>query len=482
MLTKIIFGTDGWRGIIAEDFTFDNVKAVAQALSDYLISQNLHDKGLVVGYDTRFMSNRFAKAVAEVAASNDIRVFSASMPTPTPIISFTVKNRKTGGGVVITASHNPSIYNGVKFKLAHGGPASTEVTKQIESLLFKNTPKHDETKIERNIEETDFKSDYIKHIKKLVDLQLIGDAGFKVIFDAMHGAGNRIIERLLSSTKCKVETIRAEQNPTFGGVKPEPIAQNLEPLMDAVVKLNADVGFATDGDADRVGVVTAKGKFVTPHLVFALLLLHLYKNRGWRGGVVKTASVCSIVPRMAEKFGLPVYDVAVGFKNICEIMLKEDILIGGEESSGLGFKNHVPERDGLLSSLFVLEFMAMKRKSLNQLLAELRKEFGEIHYDRIDLPYEKPDRMDLIPKLQLRPPQQIDNLHVENVSTYRGVQAVNGIKFHFTDKRSWLLIRASETESLIRIYSESTSDEMVQQLLHQGLELLKTTTAGGIAN
>ncbi len=482
MLTKIIFGTDGWRGIIAEDFTFDNVKAVAQALSDYLISQNLHDKGLVVGYDTRFMSNRFAKAVAEVAASNDIRVFSASMPTPTPIISFTVKNRKTGGGVVITASHNPSIYNGVKFKLAHGGPASTEVTKQIESFLFKNTPKHDETKIERNIEETDFKSDYIKHIKKLVDLQLIGDAGFKVIFDAMHGAGNRIIERLLSSTKCEVETIRAEQNPTFGGVKPEPIAQNLEPLMDAVVKLNADVGFATDGDADRVGVVTAKGKFVTPHLVFALLLLHLYKNRGWRGGVVKTASVCSIVLRIAEKFGLPVYDVAVGFKNICEIMLKEDILIGGEESSGLGFKNHVPERDGLLSSLFVLEFMAMKRKSLNQLLAELRKEFGEIHYDRIDLPYEKPDRMDLIPKLQLRPPQQIDNLHVENVSTYRGVQAVNGIKFHFTDKRSWLLIRASETEPLIRIYSESTSDEMVQQLLHQGLELLKTTTAGGIAN
>lgn len=476
MLTRIIFGTDGWRGIIAEDFTFENVKAVAQALSDYLISQNLHNKGLVVGYDTRFLSDRFAKAVAEVAASNNIQVLLASKPTPTPIISFTVKNRKAGGGVVITASHNPSIYNGIKFKLEHGGPAPTEITKQIESLLFKNTPKHDEPKIDRNIKKVDFESDYVKHIKKLVDLQLIGNTSFKVIFDAMHGAGDRIIERLLSSTKCEVKTIRAEQNPTFGGVKPEPIAQNLKPLMDAIVEVNANVGFATDGDADRVGVVAAKGRFVTPHEVFALLLLHLYKNRGWRGGVVKTASVCSIVPRMAEKFGLSVYDVAVGFKNVCEIMLKEDILIGGEESSGLGFKNHVPERDGILSSLFVLEFMAMEGKSLNQLLAELRKEFGELHYDRIDLPYEKPDRMNLIPKLQLRPPRQIGNLPVEKTTTYTGVEAINGIKFYFTDKRSWLLIRASETEPLIRIYSESTSAEMVQRLLHQGLELLKTAT------
>ncbi|UCC27606.1 MAG: hypothetical protein JSW29_05930 [Candidatus Bathyarchaeota archaeon] len=278
------------------------------------------------------------------------------------------------------------------------------------------------------------------------------------------------------STKCEVITIRAEQNPTFGGVKPEPMAQNLKPLMEAIVESNADVGFATDGDADRVGVVTSDGELVTPHEVFGLLLLHLYENRGWRGGVVKTASVCSIVPRIAEKLGLPVYDVAVGFKNICEIMLREDVLIGGEESSGLGFKNHIPERDGILSSLFVLENMAMERKSLNQLLAELRKEFGEIHYDRIDLPYERPNRMNLIPKLQLHPPRQIDNLPVAKTTTYKGVEAVNGIKFHFGDTRSWLLIRASETEPLIRIYSESTSDKMVRQLLDQGLQLLKAAT------
>lgn len=475
-MTRIIFGTDGWRGIIAEDFTFNNVKAVAQALSDYLISQNLHEKGLIVGYDTRFMSNRFAKTLAEVAASNGIPVLLASKPTPTPIISFTVKNRKAGGGVVITASHNPSIYNGIKFKLEHGGPAPTTITKQIESFLLKTTPKHDKRKIKKNVAEVDFENDYTEHIKKLVDLKLIRKIGFKVIFDAMHGAGNRIIERLLSPTKCQVKTIRAEQNPTFGGIKPEPIAQNLKPLMDAAVELDANIGFATDGDADRVGVVTAKGKFVTSHEVFALLLLHLYKNRGWRGGVVKTASVCSIVPRIAEKFGLPVYDVAVGFKNVCEIMLKEDILIGGEESSGYGFKNHVPERDGILSSLFILELMAMERKSISQILAELRKEFGQPHYNRIDLPYEKPDRMSLIPRLQLRPPRQIGNLPVEEVTTYRGVEAVNGIKFNFVDKISWLLIRASETEPLIRIYSESTSDEMVQRLLNQGLELLKAAT------
>ena len=471
-MPRIIFGTDGWRGIIAEDFTFDNVKAVAQALSDYISSRNQRSQGLVVGYDTRFMSGRFARVVAEVAASNNIRVLLASKPTPTPIVSFTVKNRKAGGGVVITASHNPSVYNGIKFKLEHGGPAPTDITKQIESLLFNNPPKHEKSRIEKNIQETDFESDYVKGLEKLVDLQLIGKSGFKVIFDAMHGAGDRIIERLLSSTKCAIRSIRAEQNPTFGGVKPEPIAQNLKPLMDTIVKSRADVGFATDGDADRVGVVTSDGRFVTPHEVFALLLLHLYVNRGWRGGVVKTASVCSIVPRMARKFSLPVYDVAVGFKNICEIMLKEDILIGGEESSGLGFKNHVPERDGILSSLFVLEFMAMERKGIGQLLAELRAEFGELHYDRIDLPYDKPDRMDLIPKLQLHPPKSIGNLSVKTATTYRGVEAVNGIKFHFTDDTSWLLIRASETEPLIRIYSESTSDKMVQRLLHEGLRLL----------
>lgn len=475
-MTKIVFGTDGWRGIIAEDFTFDNVKAVAQALADYLISQNLHEKGLVVGYDTRFMSDRFARVVAEVAASNNMRVLLSSKPVPTPIVSFTVRNQKAGGGVVVTASHNPPIYNGVKFKLEHGGPAPTEITKQIESFLFKNPPKHNESKIKKNIERADFEEDYVEHIEGLVDLQLIGKTGFKIVFDAMHGAGNRIIERLLSQTKCEVRTIRAEPNPTFGGIKPEPIAQNLKPLMDAVVEQRADVGFATDGDADRVGVVSAKGKFVTPHEVFALLLLHLYKNRGWRGGVVKTASVCSIVPKMAEKFGLPVYEVAVGFKNVCEIMLKEDILIGGEESSGIGFKNHVPERDGILSSLFVLEFMAMEGKGIDQLLAELREEFGELHYDRIDLPYDKPDRMELIHRLQRQTINRIAGLPIEKTSTYMGVEAVNGIKFHFADKRSWLLIRASETEPLIRIYSESTSDKIVEQILNQGLELVKTVS------
>jgi alpha-D-glucose phosphate-specific phosphoglucomutase len=472
-LARIVFGTDGWRGIIAEDFTFDNVKAVAQAFSDYLISRNLNEKGLVVGYDTRFMSDGFARSVAEVAASNDIKVLLASKPTPTPIISFTVKNQQAGGGVAITASHNPSIYNGVKFKLPHGGPAPTEITKQIEGFLFKNSPKHDPTKIEGNVRKADFEDDYLEHIKRLVDLDLIGNAGFKIVFDAMHGAADRILERLLSKTRCEVKTIRAEPNPTFGGIKPEPIAQNLKPLMSAVVKSKADAGFATDGDADRVGVVTEKGEFVTAHEVFALLLLHLYKNHGWKGGVVKTASVCSIVPRIAEKFGLPVYDVAVGFKNVCEIMFKEDILIGGEESSGYGFKNHVPERDGILSSLFILEFMAVEKKGLEQLLAELRSEFGKLHYDRIDLPYEKPGRMELIPKLRLNPPQKIGDMSVEEVSTYKGVETINGIKFYFADRRSWLLIRASETEPLIRIYSESTSDEKVQRLLHEGLKLIK---------
>jgi phosphomannomutase len=292
----------------------------------------------------------------------------------------------------------------------------------------------------------------------------------------MHGAGNQIVESLLSREGSQVATIRGQPDPTFGGVKPEPIAQNLQPLMSEVARQRADVGLATDGDADRVGVVTSQGEFVNPHEVFALLLTHLYRNRGWRGGVVKTASVCNIVSKVAEKFKLPVYETAVGFKNVCEIMLKEDILIGGEESSGYGFKNHVPERDGILSSLFILEMMATEEKSLDTLLTELRSEFGKIHYDRIDLQYEKPDRMDLILKLQMNPPREIGDLRVEKVSTYMGVEAVNGIKFHLADGRSWLLIRASETEPLIRIYSESTSNGKVQQILKHGLKLLQTVT------
>jgi len=472
-MSRIVFGTDGWRGIIADDFTFDNVKAVAQALADYFTSQDKAQQSLIIGYDTRFLSDRFAGTVAEVAASNSIRVFLATKPTATPIVSFTVKNKKAGGGVVITASHNSSIYNGVKFKLEHGGPAPTEITKQIEGFLRRTQPKYDENKIQKNIEKIDFEIEYIKHIKKLVNLQQIIDARFRIVFDAMHGAGNQVIERLLSREGCQVTTIRGQPDPTFSGVKPEPIVQNLQPLMTEVVKQGADIGLATDGDADRVGAVTTQGEFVTPHEVFALLLTHLYRNRGWRGGVVKTASVCNIVSQVAEKFKLPVYETAVGFKNVCEIMLKEDILIGGEESSGYGFKNHVPERDGILAGLFILEMIAIEKKSLDQLLTELRMEFGEPHYDRIDLSYEKSNRMDLIPRLQQRPPREIGGLRVEKINTYMGVEVINGIKFNLADGRSWLLIRASETEPIIRIYSESISNEKVQQLLKQGLKLLQ---------
>ncbi len=472
-MKKIVFGTDGWRGVIAENFTFDNVKVVAQALADYLKTKGLSQRGFVVGYDTRFLSDKFAKSLAEVVASNDIPVLLASKPAPTPMVSFTVKNRNAGGGVVITASHNPPEYNGIKFKPEYGGSALTHITKEIENLLYQNPVKQDEKKAKRYVREVDFETEYFAKIKSLVDLRLIGEAGFKIVVDTMHGAGDRIIERLLSGTKCQVETIRFKPNPTFGGVKPEPILQNLQPLIDIIVRQGADIGLATDGDADRVGVVNSKGQFISPHEVFALLILHLHQNKGWNGGVVKTASVCNIVSNVADKLGLPVYETAVGFKNICELILNEDILIGIEESGGVGFKNHVPERDGILAALFILEMIAMKKKTFDELLMDLNNEFGEVHYDRIDLQYEKPDRMDLIPSLKSQPPQQVCGLNVEKTSTYRGVKVVNGIKFHFTDKRSWLLIRASETEPLMRIYAEAANDEMVQRLLNEGQRLLK---------
>jgi len=472
-LNRIVFGTDGWRGVIAQDFTFENVRVVAQAVADYLRARGLDQRGLIVGYDTRFLSDMFARSLGEVVASNDVPVFLASKPAPTPIVSFTVKKRNAGGGVVITASHNPSMYNGIKFKPEYGGSALTQITKEIESLLYKSPVKYDEEKAKRYVREVDFETDYVDRIKRLVDLKLIGEAGFKIVVDAMHGAGDRIIERFLSATKCKLKNIRFTPDPTFGGVKPEPIPQNLQPLIETVAEWEADIGLATDGDADRFGVITSKGDFVSPHEAFALLILHLHKNKGWRGGVVKTASVCNIVTRVAEKLGLPIYETAVGFKNICELMLKEDILIGGEESGGAGFKNHVPERDGILASLFILEMMAMEEKSIDELLKELKDEFGEVHYDRIDLTYDKPDRMELVPRLQSNPPRQICDLKVDRVSTYRGVEVVNGIKFHFTDQRSWLLIRASETEPILRIYAEATNGNMVQRLLRDGQRLLE---------
>jgi len=472
-LKRIIFGTDGWRGVIAQDFTFDNVRVVAQAIADYLKAKGLDQRGLIVGYDTRFLSDMFARSLAEVAASNDIPVFLASKPTPTPIVSFTVKNRNAGGGVVITASHNPSMYNGIKFKLDYGGSAMTQITKEIESLLYRSPVKYDEGKAKRYVREADFEADYFDRIKNLVDLQLIGEAGFKIVVDAMHGAGDRIIERLLSDTKCQLKNIRFQPDPMFGGVKPEPIPRNLQPLIDTVVGWGADIGLATDGDADRFGVITSKGEFVSPHEAFALLILHLHQNRGWRGKVVKTASVCNIVSKVAEKLGLPVYETAVGFKNICELMLKADILIGGEESGGVGFKNHVPERDGILASLLILEMMAIKEEGIDEILKELKEEFGEVHYDRIDLLYDKPDRMEIVPNLESNPPRQVCGLKVERVSTYRGVEVVNGIKFHFADHRSWLLIRASETEPIMRIYAEATDDDTVQRLLREGQLLLK---------
>ncbi len=290
----------------------------------------------------------------------------------------------------------------------------------------------------------------------------------------MHGTGDRVIERLLSDTKCQIKTIRSKRDPTFGGVKPEPIRANLQPLFDTVVSWGADIGLATDGDADRVGVVDSRGRFISSHEVFALLTLHLRQNRGWSGGVVKTASVCNIVSEAAEKLGLPVYETAVGFKNICELMLTKDVLIGIEESGGAGFKNYVPERDGILAALMVLEMMAMREKSFDGLLLELNNEFGKVHYDRIDLEYDRPNRMEVIPSLQSNPPKKVSGVDVEKISTYRGVNVVNGIKFYFTDKRSWLLIRASETEPLMRIYAEAANDEKVQRLLREGQRLLRT--------
>lgn len=342
----IKFGTDGWRAVISKDYTFDNVKIVAQAIADYI--KEIDDKRpVLVGYDTRFMSEEYARLCAGVLVANGIKTYLTKKPTPTPVVSFTVKNMNLAGAIMITASHNPPQWNGIKFKGDYGGSALPSIIAEIEKHLYKNEVKFAEPESSNLFSFIDPDKEYFEHIEKLVDLNLIAKSKPFAIIDPMHGAGVGYVKTLLEKYGIKHTQIRDERNPYFGGVNPEPIYKNLGKLIDTVVQNKADIGLATDGDADRVGAVDEKGEFIDSHRIYALLLRHLVEVKGLKGGVVKTFSTTNMVPILANKYGLKIYETPIGFKYICELFLKEDILIGGEESGGIGIKNHIPERDGI---------------------------------------------------------------------------------------------------------------------------------------
>ena len=472
MDNPIKFGTDGWRGIIARDFTFDNVRVCAQGVADYLKQAGLDKRGLVIGYDTRFASEDFAAAAAEVIAGNGIKAYLGDKATPTPVISFGVTAKKAGGAIIITASHNPSIWNGFKYKDEHGTSAPEEVTAQIEKFIARAPATGkvrrlplDEALAQGLVEYIYLDPVYLDRINRLVDLKEIRQSSLKVVVDSMYGAGAGYLKKMLAGGTIKLIEINGERNPLFPGmVQPEPIAVNLKKLSAKVKGQKADVGLATDGDADRLGVIDERGTFLTQLQVFALLALYLLEVRGERGPIVKTVTTTSMLYRLGELFDVPVYETKVGFKYIAPIMLAEKALIGGEESGGYGFRGHVAERDGILASLYFIDLMVKTGKTPSELIEYLYSKVGPHHYQRLDVTFPEKKRQAIIDRIRQNSPQSIEGVKVGRVDT------TDGFRYILADN-SWLLVRFSGTEPLLRLYAESDSPERAEKLLASGKEL-----------
>ena len=463
----IRFGTDGWRGLIARDFTFDNVALCAQGVASYLRREGRAEDGLVVGYDTRFASEEFAGRVAEVMAGNGIVTFLSDRAAPTPVVSYNILHRKAAGAAIITASHNPALWNGFKYKPDYAGSASPEVTARLEQEIERaetegvSSMPLPRARDEGLVQSIDPMPPYLEQIARFVDIEAISGAGLSVVVDAMHGAGAGYLQSVLprNGDKSMVFEINGERNPAFPGMeRPEPIAINLSSLSHLVVEKGADVGIAFDGDADRVGIIDEKGTYVTTLEAFALLALYLLEIKGSRGALVKSLTSTGMVYRLGEIYDVPVFETAVGFKYICPIILRENALMGGEESGGYGFRGHIPERDGILSGLLLLEYMAKTGKRPSELMEHLFEVVGPHHYQRRDISFPPEARGSLQSKLESGGLDEVAGMPV--VST----DAIDGRRFTFSSN-AWLLVRFSGTEPLLRIYAEADSPEKVGRLL-----------------
>ncbi|MCH8864611.1 MAG: phosphoglucomutase/phosphomannomutase family protein, partial [Chloroflexi bacterium] len=457
MDNPIKFGTDGWRAVIAGDFTFDNVRVCAQGVASYLQQTGLSGRGLIVGYDTRFASEDFAAAVAEVVAGNGIKVYLCPRATPTPVISYGVLTEKAGGAVIITASHNPAIWNGFKYKDEHGSSAPDEVTAQIEKFIGQiqaggqvNRVPLAEALAQGLVEYLSLTPVYLKQVDRLVNISGLRAAGFKIVIDSMYGAGAGYLRTILEGGNTEVIEINGDRNPLFPGIQPEPIAANLARLSEAVKQQGAHVGLATDGDADRMGVIDENGNFLTQLQVFALLSLYLLEVRGERGPLVKTITSTSMLDRLGEIFDVPVFETSVGFKYVAPIMRAENALIGGEESGGYGFRGHVAERDGVLACLYFLDLMAKTGKTPSELIDYLYGKVGPHYYQRADIHFPAAERAVITDRLQHRRQKSLGGVEVVNVET------ADGFRFTLADG-TWLLIRFSGTEPVLRVYTESDS-------------------------
>jgi alpha-D-glucose phosphate-specific phosphoglucomutase len=479
----ITFGTDGWRAVISDEFTFENVRRVAQAIAETLL-ENAGAAQLegpdapatpplaVVGFDTRFLSDRYARAVAEVLAANGLCVALARADAPTPAVSFAIPTMNAIGGVMITASHNPPRYNGIKLKSAYGGSATVADTRRVEAKLEEAQASGRQPQ-RMEIEEAIARGLVIRfdpfeafagHLRRLIDFETIRAAHLRIAVDAMYGAGRGYLKRLLEEAGCEVTEIRGEMNPGFNGIHPEPIARHLAPLMELTPAGKFDLGLATDGDADRIGAVGPTGRFIAPHSIMTLTLRYLVESRGLRGAVVKTVSTTQMLNRLARDYGLPIHETPVGFNYIGDLMMTEDVLIGGEESGGISIKGHIPEGDGVLMGLLMAEVVAHYRKSPEVMLEELMGRIGRFDYARNDFKVKPFEKKKLVAHLVEGAPARLAGIPVAAVNTRDGVKYV-------LEDDSWLLIRPSGTEPVLRVYAEAHSPETVQELLAEGRKL-----------
>ncbi len=456
----IKFGTDGWRAIIAEEFTYDNVAKVSQAHADHLKEKN--GKKVVIGYDPRFMSEDFAKVSAEVFASNGFEVIVSKGVCTTPALSLAAKDFGADEGVMITASHNGYRYNGYKIKGGYGGPGTPEIISSVEEKIGKSEPKTGNT----NWEEYDFTQHYLDKLKTYLIPNIFSQKQEKVVHDPMHGASMGLLNKILEGTLIDVIEINHYRDAFFGGHHPEPIEKNLSLLKGKTVATESILGIANDGDGDRVGIVDEAGEFVSTQLGYVLLLLHTIRNKKYPGSVVKTVSTSYLVDRICQKEGRKLHKTPVGFKYVADIMLKEQVAFGGEESGGYGFGFHIPERDGLLSGLMILEMVQLHGKPLTEIIQDVFNEFGTAYYERIDLKVVGDQGRELVKKLRGEPLSELAGMKVKEVDL------TDGVKLIFEDD-AWLLFRASGTEPVLRIYAEAPTKDELKKLLEEGQKLIE---------
>lgn len=469
---NIKFGTSGWRGVIADEFTFERVRIVAQAIAEHITAAGLKERGVVVGYDTRFLSERFAVEAVKVLAANGIHSYLSSRDVPTPVVSFEIIRRKAAGGINFTASHNPPEYNGLKFSPSWGGPALPETTRDLEAranaLIEKNSihwMPPAEAREKGLVEELDFRKLYLDDLRRKIDLDVIKKAKLKVAVDLLYGTGRDYLDSMLRDAGCSVTVLHGQRDALFGGRPPDPSQENLSELSSLIKKGRFDIGLAVDGDADRFGIVDSDGTYINPNQILALLLDYICRTRGWKGGAARSIVTTHLVDAVAKKHGIEVYETGVGFKYIGDLLVQGKIIFGGEESAGMTIKDHVPEKDGILACMLAAEMAAGEKKSLKELLKRLYREVGTILDHRINIHVSESDRKAVEERLA-QPLTELDGLRVKGKKT-----TADGTKYMIEDD-SWVLMRMSGTEPVVRIYVESVSESRLNALIDAGRRLV----------